>query len=104
MEVFTSGFLLAELEVKLSGKFRIGKKEVSQIIQSIESAFKKIEPRTSLPKVCRDNDDNKVLQLCETVKSNFLITGDNDLLVLIGFKETRIISPALFIKSFISVS
>jgi len=89
-DVFTSDFLLAELEEKLSEKFSLDKKLMQQIIQSIESIFIIANPTTPLPKICGDIDDNRVLQICESVNADFLVTGNKDLFELIKFKKTRI--------------
>ena len=43
--------------------------------------------------ICRDPDDNKYLELAATSNADYLITGDNDLLILNPFRNTRIITP-----------
>jgi putative PIN family toxin of toxin-antitoxin system len=45
-------------------------------------------------KVCRDENDNFLLSLAKDSSANYLITGDNDLLVLNQFEKTRIITIA----------
>lgn len=50
--------------------------------------------------ICRDVKDNFLLALAEDGKADYLITGDNDLLVLNRFKETRIITISDFINMF----
>ena len=42
--------------------------------------------------ISRDPNDNFLLDLSETINADFLITGDNDLLVLKKHKHTNIIS------------
>lgn len=49
---------------------------------------------TSDIKVCRDENDNFLLSLAMDSKADYLITGDNDLLVLNQFEKTRIITIA----------
>jgi putative PIN family toxin of toxin-antitoxin system len=44
--------------------------------------------------VCRDVNDNFLLSLAKDSSANYLITGDNDLLVLNQFEKTRIITIA----------
>ena len=44
----------------------------------------------------RDPKDNFLLDLAETAKADFLVTGDKDLLVLSPFKKTQITTPADF--------
>jgi putative PIN family toxin of toxin-antitoxin system len=49
---------------------------------------------------CRDPKDNFLLNLAQTVQADFLITGDNDLLVLKQHFSTVIISFNDFISLF----
>ncbi|GAA4415705.1 hypothetical protein GCM10023187_46430 [Nibrella viscosa] len=44
----------------------------------------------------RDPKDNFLLDLAETAKADYLVTGDKDLLVLNPFKKTQIVTPADF--------
>jgi putative PIN family toxin of toxin-antitoxin system len=99
-DVFISDFIIDEVSDKLQHKFSLSAKAVKDILNSISAVVENIKPTTSLPNVCRDKDDNHILQLCETVSADFLITGDKDLLVLENYKSTSIISPAEFMKLF----
>jgi len=51
-----------------------------------------------IPDVCRDSKDNFLLSLCSIGGAHFLVTGDKDLLELIEYKGTKIISPGEFEK------
>ncbi|MGI0480998.1 putative toxin-antitoxin system toxin component, PIN family [Geminocystis sp. CENA526] len=46
---------------------------------------------------CRDPKDNKYLELAFIGKAKYLITGDNDLLVLNPFRGIEIIKPEEFL-------
>jgi putative PIN family toxin of toxin-antitoxin system len=46
---------------------------------------------TSKVTICRDEKDNKFLDLCADGKADYLIIGDQDLLSLNSFEETKII-------------
>ncbi len=48
--------------------------------------------------ICRDPKDNKFLELAESSNSKFLISGDNDLLVLEKFNDIQILNPSQFIN------
>lgn len=48
---------------------------------------------------CRDPKDNKYLELAVTGKAQYIITGDNDLLILNPFREINIIKPDEFLKN-----
>jgi putative PIN family toxin of toxin-antitoxin system len=97
-DLFISDYIISELSDKLHTKFVIPQKKVKEIIISILSIADNAAIITPLPSICRDADDNEVLQLCESISADFLITGDKDLLVLERYKSTQIISPADFIK------
>jgi putative PIN family toxin of toxin-antitoxin system len=46
--------------------------------------------------VCRDPSDNKFLALAMTCRADYLITGDEDLLILDPFYKTRILNLSEF--------
>ncbi len=48
--------------------------------------------------VCRDKKDNFLLELCEDGKADYLITGDEDLLVLKKFKRTVIVKISDYLR------
>ncbi|TAG86571.1 MAG: putative toxin-antitoxin system toxin component, PIN family [Oscillatoriales cyanobacterium] len=50
--------------------------------------------------VCRDEKDNKFLELAVSGNANVIVTGDMDLLVLNPFESVEIITPDLFIDRF----
>lgn len=47
---------------------------------------------SSVVEVCRDSKDDFLLALCKDGQADYLITSDNDLLVLKKFYDTKIIS------------
>lgn len=48
-------------------------------------------------KECRDQQDNKFLELAVNGKADYIITGDNDLLVLNPFRGIFILTPKSFL-------
>jgi len=48
--------------------------------------------------ICRDKKDNFLPALCEDGKADYLLTGDEDLLVLKKFKGTSIIKIAEYLR------
>lgn len=48
--------------------------------------------------LCRDSDDNRLLEAADSAHAHFLITGDKDLTTLKNFKKTRILTPAQYLK------
>jgi putative PIN family toxin of toxin-antitoxin system len=50
--------------------------------------------------VCRDEKDNKFLELAVSGNANVIVTGDLDLLVLTPFQAVEIVTPDMFIDRF----
>jgi len=51
-------------------------------------------------KECRESEDDKWLSLAVSAKSDCIISGDKDLLILNPFKGTPILTPAEFLNRF----
>jgi predicted nucleic acid-binding protein len=47
--------------------------------------------------LCRDEKDNKFLEVAINGKADYLITGDNDLLVLRPFQDVKIMTVNEFL-------
>ena len=54
----------------------------------------------NVPEICRDPKDNYLLELARISKSNYLVTGDIDLLEIGTYKETKIITAREFDRIF----
>ena len=50
--------------------------------------------------VCRDEKDNRFLELAVSGKASVIVTGDLDLLVLTPFQGVEIVTPDIFIERF----
>lgn len=73
------------------------KKDVEILLHSLEKNLHLIEVSSTV-KLCRDPKDNFLLALAKDGKADYLITGDNDLLVLKKIDTTRIISITEFLS------
>jgi putative PIN family toxin of toxin-antitoxin system len=93
-ELFTTAEILQEIVRVLSRKkFDLNKKEIEDYTKIIESYSIKIIPKNEVEKICRDKDDDKILQCGLEGNVDFIITGDDDLLVLEKYKDIRIVKP-----------
>jgi len=100
VRILFSNELLGEfLEVVNRPKLKkyFSDKDIARLIDSINEHADFIEV-TSKVDVCRDKNDNFLLSLCEDGKADYLITGDEDLLILKKFKKTLIIKIADFLR------
>ncbi|NOZ63612.1 MAG: putative toxin-antitoxin system toxin component, PIN family [Caldiserica bacterium] len=68
--------------------------ELAELLKT-DAVWIKSEEKIS---ACRDPKDNIVLESAVAGKVNFIVTGDNDLLVLSPFRNIPIVTPAKFLK------
>ena len=54
-------------------------------------------PITESVRVCRDPKDDKILELAVNGRADYIVTGDDDLLVMDPFRGISIIRPAEFL-------
>ena len=97
--IFSEELIAEFLEVVSRPKFKkyFSKGDIKKILDSFEQYGKLIEV-TSKVSICRDEKDNFLLNLSIDSKADYLITGDNDLLILEKIDQTTIVSCADFIK------
>lgn len=57
-----------------------------------------IVPITERIAECRDSKDNKFLELAVSGKATYIVSGDDDLLVLNPFRGIAIMNPAAFVQ------
>ncbi len=95
-DVFVSPFITNEVNRILRDKFTLNDTQLTVVMRTFQESIVLVEPTSPLPTLCRDPDDNHVLQLAEFVGADYLITGDKDLLVLDPFGLCRIVSPTAF--------
>ncbi len=101
IEILFSEELIDELKVTISKpklKKHFGKRNaLEEMLLVFEPYMDFIEVKKQV-NVCRDEKDNFLLALAEEGEVDYLITGDDDLLVLRSFKKTRIITISDFLK------
>ncbi len=74
-KVFFSAFILEELAKKLDHKFSVTAADIEEIESLIRERAIEVSPNGPLPTICRDPDDNYVLQLATDAAADFLITA-----------------------------
>lgn len=90
--------LIAELaEVLLRPELAISAADIKIAFRLLRRRALIIQP-THRINVCRDPSDNLVLECALSGNSDWIVTGDKDLLVLHPFRGIRIVSPTSFLK------
>lgn len=98
---FYTADILTEIKYVLNReKFHLEKEKQNRFLCIIqESSFCIKQLAEYRIKKCRDPDDDKFLSLALQVDADYLITIDNDLLVLMTIGRTKVISPAEVLQS-----
>jgi uncharacterized protein len=97
--VFSQELLDEFLEVARRPKFRrfFSASDIEEILETIEEYADFVKVQTQI-KVCRDTKDNFLLSLSVDGNADILLTGDKDLLDLIKFGETKIMTISNFLQ------
>ena len=96
--IFSQELLEEFLTVAKRPKFRrfFSSSEIEEILETIQEYAEFIEV-TSKTEVCKDPKDNFLLSLSLDGNADFLLTGDNDLLILTKFRKTSIVTISDFL-------
>jgi len=95
--LYTSTIILEEFQKVLSKKLSASPKEIKEALKLVEEAVEGVvEPSHEVLGVCRDADDDRILACALAVDAKYLVTGDEDLLILKKYKGIRIVSPRDF--------
>ena len=102
IEILTTQSLLDELKEVLSrSKFIKMLNEsgdsADNIIHFYQESTKQVEPAIIPPNVIRDPNDIKFLACAVGGQADYIITGDNDLLILKEYQEIRIVTASEFL-------
>lgn len=94
--VIVSEHILSETSEKLVKKVRLPENTVQNIIGYLRDTAEVVTPAQVDESVCRDKDDVKIIGTAVKGKAKFIITGDDDLLILKSYKSVKIITPREF--------
>jgi uncharacterized protein len=95
-EILLSEPLLAEIRRNLAKKVKLNRSTVAGIERLLRESGSLFEPVAVPANACRDANDCHVLGLTKAGKAKYLVTGDEDLLVLNRFGQCRIVTPRQF--------
>lgn len=92
----TSPVLLAEFQEVVNKKFPQLAPKLASIEKKLKKNLQVVQPKVSI-KASRDEDDNRVLEAASEGNSDFIITGDKDLLDLRVYKNIKILTAEEFL-------
>ena len=96
-------FISQEFKKFLQIKIKSSSQEIELALNLLEQAASEInQPSIFIERTCRDADDDNILICALSSESDYLVTGDDDLLTLRKYGKTEIIKPRQFESLFIA--
>ena len=95
-EILLSEPLLDEIRRNLTKKVKLQRQTAVGIERLLRENGSLLEPAAVADDACRDAGDLHILGLARSGKADYLVTGDDDLLVLNRFGRCRIVTPRQF--------
>jgi uncharacterized protein len=89
--LFISDDILQETLRVLRDKFSLSPEALARAVHYIDACAVRVKSTRRIDVVKEDPDDNRVLECAEASGSEFIVTGDSDLLRLGSYGATRII-------------
>ena len=94
-DLVTSPVIIEEMRQKLLTKFRMAPPAVDRAVAALFSGMEVVYPATLAAGVSRDSDDDVVIATAVAGSCSAVVTGDDDLLVLIAHAGIRFLSPRI---------
>lgn len=95
-EPVTSTFILEEVRDKLVTKIGVAVTQAEQAVSLIRARFTLVEPSPLPARVSRVPDDDAILGTAVAGRCDLIVIGDRDLLDLVVYEKTAIVSPRDF--------
>jgi putative PIN family toxin of toxin-antitoxin system len=92
-----SDAILDEVADVLGRKFDWPKEDTAEARRQIERFTQKVTPKTILEVVKEDPDDDRILECASAAGSDYIVSGDKDLLRLGSYDSMRILNVSDFL-------
>jgi putative PIN family toxin of toxin-antitoxin system len=89
--------IIREFEGILIKKFKLTSTDISEISAIVlEAASEILHNLGPIPDICRDPNDDMIIACAIDAAADYIVTGDEDLLILKRYKDIVIINPRNF--------
>jgi putative PIN family toxin of toxin-antitoxin system len=89
--------IIREFEGILIKKFKLTPLDISEISAiASEAASEILHNLSPIPKICRDPNDDMIIACAIDATADYIVTGDEDLLILKRYKDIIMINPRNF--------
>jgi uncharacterized protein len=94
--------IIREFEGIMTKKFRLTSTDLSEISAIVaEAASEILHKLNPIPRICRDPNDDMIIACAIDATADYIVTGDEDLLILKKHKNIIIINPRNFEALFV---
>ena len=98
-KLYISNNILNEVaDVMARPKFKSTPEIIDRYIRAIEDMGKKVFPSGSIKGICRDKNDDDKIETGIISMADFIITGDEDLLILKNYEQLKIVTPKEYLE------
>ena len=97
IEVVISEEILTEMRRKVASKFADFADDLARMETLLEQDADLVKLGTITISVCRDPDDNRILETALIGGCDYIVSGDKDLLTLGSYKGIKILKPVDFL-------
>jgi|TergutMp193P3_1026864.scaffolds.fasta_scaffold287108_1 putative PIN family toxin of toxin-antitoxin system len=98
-ELYISNEILDEIAATMARpKFKTRPEIIDRYIRSMEKIGKKVFITGKIRGICRDKDDDDKIECGIQSGADYLITGDDDLLVLKNYRQIKFITAQEYLK------
>ena len=89
--------IIREFEGILVKKLKLTSTDISEISAIVSEAASEILHKLNpIPNICRDPNDDMIIACAIDAAADYIVTGDEDLLILNHYKDIIIINPRNF--------
>jgi putative PIN family toxin of toxin-antitoxin system len=89
--------IIREFEGILIKKFKLTSTAISEISAIVSEAASEILHKLNpIPRICRDPNDDMIIACAIDATADYIVTGDEDLLILKKYKDIVIMNPRNF--------
>ena len=99
-DIFLTTAILADVRDKLVRRIKLPAERAGEIVSFLTNNAELVVPVEVPTSLCRDPDDNDILGAAKAAVADFIITGDDDLLVIGEFAGTKILKPRQYWQEF----
>ena len=84
---------------RIKDKYDVDSEDIETVLSLLLLRGRTVAPVERI-ELCRDPQDNMILEAALAAKADFIVSGDEDLLVLNPFRDIPVVGPVAFLQIF----